>query len=225
MRRNERRLQVWFYFFASVIAFFVLGVCECKNEGGKDTAEKTYLAAVEAYAEEHYERAMELIRKVRRLDKRFYQAVFLEAKILFFQGKEAEAESLFHELIKKYPSYTEARIWYIRCLIISGQNEKAVYRLEEEISFNSTDWRVYYLYALLGQKSDNHEQRLSMNRKAEMALTESAKVYMDMALVWEALGMESRAREYLKKAEIVSGSNASIKRLEAALERAIGKHE
>jgi tetratricopeptide (TPR) repeat protein len=211
------------YFLAPVITIFVLSVSACNNEGDKVAAEKIYVAAVEAYAEQQYGTALELTGKARRLDGKFYQADFLEAKILFFQGKRREAEELFLELLKKHPSYTEARIWYIRCLIISGQNEKARSMLERELSYNSTDWRIYYLYALLGQKTDNYEQRLSMNRKAEIMLEDSAKVYMDMALVWRALGMEGRALEYIRKAEIVSGGNISIKQLEAALEQVIRK--
>jgi tetratricopeptide (TPR) repeat protein len=207
-----------------VIAIFVLSVCVCKNETDKAAAEKAYLAAVEAYAEQQYGTALEFIGKAKRIDSKFYQADFLEGKVLFFQGKMKEAEECFHELLKKYPSYTEARIWYMRCLIISGENDKVLSMLERELSFNSTDWRIYYLYALLGQKTDNYAQRLSMNRKAEIMLEESVKVYIDMALVWQALGMDGRAREYLRKAEVISGGS-TIRELEAALEQAIREGE
>jgi tetratricopeptide (TPR) repeat protein len=215
----KRAVRYCFYLIVLPAAF---PICACNNGVADVRAEKTYLAAVEAYTEQKYDAALEFIREARRVDKNFYQADFLEAKIIFFQGNENEAERLFLRLVKKYPSYTEARIWYIRCLIISGQNGKALSKLEEELSFNNTDWRVYYLYALLGQKTNNYEQRLSMNRKAETALTESAKVYMDLALIWQALGMNSRAGDYLRKAETVSGSNISMGRLEGALEQALG---
>jgi tetratricopeptide (TPR) repeat protein len=215
----KRTIRDYFCFFVLSAAF---SICACNNGSVDLRAEKIYLAAVEAYTEQQYGPALEFIHEARRVDKDFYQVDFLEAKIIFFQGNEDEAERLFLRLIKKYPSYTEARIWYIRCLIISGQNGKALSKLEEELSFNNTDWRVYYLYALLGQKTNNYEQRLSMNRKAETALTESAKVYMDLALIWQALGMNSRAGDYLRKAETVSGSNISMGRLESALEQVIG---
>jgi tetratricopeptide (TPR) repeat protein len=215
----KRTAGYCFYFFALAAAF---PICACKNGAVDVRAEKAYLAAVEAYTEQRYDAALEFVRAALRADMNFYQASFLEAKILFFQGNEADAEKLFLRLVQKYPSYTEARIWHIRCLVISGQNGKALSKLEEELSFNNTDWRVYYLYALLGQKTNNYEQRLSMNRKAETALTESAKVYMDLALIWRALGMNGRAGDYLRKAETVSGSNMSMKQLEAALEQAAG---
>jgi tetratricopeptide (TPR) repeat protein len=217
----KRTVRYCFCFFVLPAAF---SISACKNEAADARAEKTYLAAVEAYAEQQYDAALEFARAALRTDKNFYQAAFLEAKILFFQGNENEAEKLFLRLVKKYPLYTEARIWHIRCLIISGQNGKALSKLEEELSFNNTDWRVYYLYALLGQKTNNYEQRLSMNRKAEMALTESAKVYMDLALIWRALGMNSRAGDYFRKAEIVSGSNISMSRIENALEQVTGNY-
>jgi hypothetical protein len=131
MKKNYRH---GFYIFTPVITVLVLGICVCESGSGDAGAEKMYLAAVEAYTEEQYGTALEFIKKVQRLDRKFYQAGFLEAKILFFQGKEAEAETQFLRLSKKYPSYTEARIWYIRCLIISGKNEQALSKLEEELS-------------------------------------------------------------------------------------------
>jgi tetratricopeptide (TPR) repeat protein len=217
-----KRSVYCFCFLTLPAAFTLLTICACESGVVGAAAEKLYLAAVEAYTEQRYDAALGFIREALRADKNFYQAAFLEAKILFFQGNEDESERRFLRLVQKYPSYTEARIWYIRCLIISGQNGKALSALEEELSFNNTDWRVYYLYALLGEKTNNYEQRLSMNRKAETALTESAKVYMDLALIWRALGMNSRAGDYLRKAETVSGSNISISRLESALEQAAG---
>jgi predicted Zn-dependent protease len=146
----------------------------CKDSGARETAENLYIAALDSYTEQQYGKALELVRNARSHDKKFHQARLLEAKILFFDSKEAEAEKQFAALVAKYPSYTEARIWHIRCLILSGGHEAALSELESELSFNTSDWRVYYLYALLGAKTNNYEQRLSMNRKAEAVLGDSA---------------------------------------------------
>jgi tetratricopeptide (TPR) repeat protein len=186
-------------------------------EGGE--AEKNYIAAVDAYTEQRYEDAMNFTRKALETDKNFYQAALLEAKILFFDGRPLEAEKVFSKLVSKYPAYTEARIWHIRCLILQDNRQDAVPLLEKELSFNPGDWRVYYLYALAAQRSNNYEQRLAMNRQAELVLTDSAKVYMDLALTWYTLGIPDRADDYLVKARTISGMNLSMAQLENALDR------
>ncbi|GHV39333.1 hypothetical protein AGMMS49546_11210 [Spirochaetia bacterium] len=182
----------------------------CKGEHPTAEAERAYIAAVEAYGAEKYEEAHDLVRQALSRDRKFYQAEFLEARILFFTGKEDGAAKIFAKLASRHREYTEARIWYIRCLILSGEYEKARGLIEGELSFNSSDWRIYYLYSLLAQKTGDYEKRLSMDRHAETVLTDSARVYMDMALTWQALGLEKRAADYLEKARTVSGSNVSL---------------
>jgi predicted Zn-dependent protease len=183
-------------------------VCACADDDSRRAAETSYISALEAYTEQDFDRALDFTRKAVSLNKRFYQASFLEAKILFFTGKESEARTVFARLVKRYPRYLDARIWYIRCLILGADYDEAVAELDSELSFNTSDWRIYYLYALLGQKTENYEQRLAMNRRAEAALADSAKVYADLASTWRALGLEERAEEYFGKAAIISGLDA-----------------
>jgi tetratricopeptide (TPR) repeat protein len=178
----------------------------------KAEAERAYIAATDAYGAEKYEEALTLVKQALSRDRKFYQAEFLKGKILFFAGGEGEADTIFAPLVSRYPEYTEARIWHIRCLILGGDFEKGRSLIERELSFNSSDWRIYYLYSLLAQKTGDYEKRLSMNRHAETALTDSAKVYMDMALAWQALGLEERAGDYLEKARHVSGANISLQK-------------
>lgn len=173
----------------------------------KAEAEKAYIAAVDAYGAEKYEEALVFIRQALVRDRKFYQAEFLEGRILFFTGNEAEAKKTFARLVTRHPEYIEARIWYIRTLILNGEYEKAEGLIEGELSFNTSDWRIYYLYALLAQKQKDYEKRLSMGRHAETALRDSAKVYMDMAAAWQALGLEERVKNYLEKASLISGAN------------------
>jgi tetratricopeptide (TPR) repeat protein len=182
-------------------------------------AERDYLAAVEAYGAENYPEALVLARRALKADRRFYQAEFLLGKILFFSGEEAEARKLFSALAKRRPEYTEARLWRIRCLVLGEQYAEAVVLLDKELSLNASDWRVLYLYALLAQKTGDYEKRLSMGRQAETVLSDGAKVYLDMAVTWHALGFKDRAEEYLEKARIISGSNTPLRRIEEILER------
>jgi tetratricopeptide (TPR) repeat protein len=196
--------------FLGVLLVFSILLSGCREHGPKAEAERAYMAAVDAYGAEKYEDAYALARQALSQDRKFYQAEFLEGRILFFTGNEAEAKKIFSKLVSRYPEYTEANIWYIRTLILSGEYEKARGLIEGELSFNTSDWRIYYLYGLLAQKTGDYEKRLSMNRHAETVLTDSAKVYMDMAAVWQALGLEERAGVYLEKARMISGAGISL---------------
>ena len=69
---------------------------------------------------------------------------------------------------------------------------------------NQTDWRFYYQYALLAQKQNAADKRLSLCRKAEQALSDSEKVYIEAADVWLTLGVRSNALDALDKAYAVS---------------------
>ncbi|MDR2136340.1 MAG: tetratricopeptide repeat protein [Treponema sp.] len=221
------------------MAVFVIAlIAACGSEiPSRDRAEGAYIAAAEAYSQERYAEALEYLRESLRLDPGFYQARLLEGKTLFFQNRMAEAAELFAKLAAKYPEYTEARLWNLRCLVLAASAGNAVSddaasgnasagdasagdagqeareALDRELSFNPTDWRVLYLYALLAGNTGDWEKRLSMGRRAETALSDSAKVYLDMALTWYSLGLEDRAQIFLEKARAVSGNNVSLGRL------------
>jgi len=186
----------------------------CNGNVKRIEAEKAYIAAVDAYAAEQYADSLELVRQAIKLDHSFYQASFLEGKTLFFSNKHEEAEKIFSKLASRYPAYIEARIWYIRCLILKGDFITAQNMLNKELSYNQTDWRIFNLYSLLAQRTDNYEERITMNRRAETILSESARVYIDMALVWHTLGLDDRAKAYLEKAHHISGANIPFQELE-----------
>ncbi|MDR2375748.1 MAG: tetratricopeptide repeat protein [Treponema sp.] len=226
---------------AGMVTFLVAFLYACgpgNFSGGRARAEEVYVAATEAYSQEHYAEALEYLRESLRLDPNFYQARLLEGKVLFFQNRIPDAAKLFAKLAAKYPEYTEARLWNLRCLVMAASpspadsgsspgsstgspgsaasaEKLAAARdaLDRELSFNPTDWRVLYLYVLLAGNTGDWEKRLSMGRRAEAALSDSAKVYLDMALSWYSLGLEERANLFLEKARIVSGNNTSLTRL------------
>jgi tetratricopeptide (TPR) repeat protein len=192
---------------------FFLGGCGGRA-AGSGGAERAYLAAAEAYGEGRFGEALKYAGESLKIDPGFYQARLLEGKILFFQNRLDKAAELFAGLCARHPEYTEARIWNLRCMVLSGKNSREVQgALDRELSFNPSDWRVLYLYALLAGNNGDWEKRLSMGRRAENALSDSAKVYLDMALGWHSLGLKDRAALALEKARIVSGGNRSLARL------------
>ena len=205
-----------------LILVFGLSLMSCDRTARRMEAESAYIAAIDAYQAEDFYNSLILVRRALELDRRFYQASFLKGKILFFTDRAEEAERVFSRLISRYPAYTEARIWYIRCLILKGEYGAAQDMLDRELSFNQTDWRIFSLYSLLAQRMNNYERRLAMNRRAVAVLSGSASVYIDMAFIWYSLGFNARAQIYLERAQHVSGSNVPFQELERVISDILG---
>lgn len=192
-------------------------VSSCKEKLSSEETLKLYLSAVDCYTNQEYDQALVYLNLIKQNDSDFYQADFLIGKVLFFKNDLINAEQLFLKLQKKYPEYIEARIWYIRTLIISRQFDKAESELEKQLSFNQTDWRLFYLYSLLEDIRGNMDKKIVMLKRAELAMSDSAKVYMELATVWNLLDVMDKSEDYLLKAKIISETNESLSALQKAI--------
>lgn len=176
--------------------FFV----SCKNNA---TAEKFYLSAVDSYAEHDFENALVFLKQAKKQDSSLYQAQYLEGKILFFQNKYEDAAKIFEKLVKKYPQYTDSRLFLIRCNIFFGNLSEAEKKLNQELSFNSTDWRIFYLYSMLYGKQNQLDKQLMMLNRTELAIKDTKKVYDNLAFLWDELGVRDKAVNYKVKSNIL----------------------
>jgi tetratricopeptide (TPR) repeat protein len=176
-------------------------MASCKNTGA---AEKLYLSAVESYAEHDLNTAYIFVKQAQKVDNSFYQAEFLEAKILFLQEKFSESAKICKKLCRKFPEYTDARLFLIRCNIFLGKIEESENALEKETSFNSTDWRVFYLYSLLYGKQNKIDTQLIMLNRAELALFDTKKVYENLASLWDEMGVRDKVVNYKLKSRVLS---------------------
>lgn len=176
--------------------FFV----SCKNNA---TAEKFYLSAVDSYAEHDFENALVFLKQAKKQDSSLYQVQYLEGKILFFQNKYEDAAKIFEKLVKKYPQYTDSRLFLIRCNIFLGNLSEAEKKLNQELSFNSTDWRIFYLYSMLYGKQNQLDKQLMMLNRTELAIKDTKKVYDNLAFLWDELGVRDKAVNYKVKSNIL----------------------
>lgn len=189
---------------------FCLLITSCKGEITKEETTKLYLSALDSYSNQKYDEATSYLIMLKKYDSKFYQADLLFGKIQFFQNDFLNASLTFRKLTKKYPQFVEARIWYIRTLILLEQFDVAKEMLETELSFNQTDWRIFYLYSLLEEKLGNIDKKIIMLNRAEMVLSDSAKVYIELSEIWDMLDLHNRANEYDEKAKSIAKSNESL---------------
>lgn len=189
------------------IVFFsliFLGYTGCSS---KETGEKIYIAALQQYNQQNFSKTVELCNLILSQNKKMHQAEFLKGKALYFLGDGAGATKCFEKLKQKIPEHVESRIWYIRSLLAEKNYEKAASVLRQEIVLNETDWRLYYLDALLAEKTENYEKQLSALKYAEKAFADGSKIFLDLSKLWFYLGIDSKASEYLQKAQSFSEVN------------------
>jgi tetratricopeptide (TPR) repeat protein len=181
----------------------------CAGKAEKSAkAEELYLNAVSHYAKRSLDEAAAELRSALAEDAHFFQAELLLGKVLFFQDQEEAALVIFETLHKKLPQYTEARLWHIRCLILTGQYEDAQKLLDEETAFNPGDWRVYYHCAQIASFTGDTEKHIAELKSAAAFLEDGGRVYVDLAKVWYALGLEDRARTYVERSVALAGTES-----------------
>lgn len=207
-----------FLFLIILLGWGLLQI-SCSGKISTEDSNKLYLAAVDAYSSAKYTESLAYIDMLKKHNHQFYQADLLKGKILFFQNDYDGAAKIFKKLVKKYSQFSEARIWYIRTLILNQQYELAQTEIDKELSFNQTDWRIYYLYSVLEDARGNIDKKIIMLNRAELALTDSAKVYMELSDIWSILDLQDRSNDYLIKSKIVAGTNASLSALQDAINK------
>ncbi len=190
----------------------------CSSCRSRFEAERIYVKATDFYARQELEKAMECVEKALKIDSSFYQAALLKAKLLYFNDDYNAAEKVLKKLVKRYPQFEEARIWRIRVYIAQKKFHDAENFLKEEMSFNQNDWRIFYLYSVLADKTGQMDKRLSMCKKAVEVLCDTEKVYVEMADLWLVLGMREHALDALDKAEVISAHPNDIAQLKFYLE-------
>lgn len=191
------------------LTLFAFLVTSCKNE--KESLEKLYLSAVDSYSTREFDKALFYLKGAAKIDKNNSHVNFLSAKIYFFQQDYDTCKKLLDKVIKNNPEFTEARIWRIRCKIISKDYEGAKKELDNELKWNMTDWRIFYLYSLLSKNLDKLDDQLVMLKNAEFCLQDASKVYASYAMTWNLLGIETKEKEYKQKAQIIGGFNEEKK--------------
>lgn len=202
-----------------IIIWITVFVSSCKAFNKAEDSTKLYLAAVDEYSKENYTKSLAYIDLLKKHDSGFYQADFVKGKILFFQNDYDNALKIFKKLSKKYPQFVDARIWYARTLILTKHYDEAETFLEKELSYNQSDWRIYYLYSVLEEARGHFDKKIIMLNRAELSLTDSSKVYMELSQIWDILDMNDRSSDYFFKAKIVSGTNASVNSLQEAIKK------
>ena len=173
----------------------------------KKAAGNLYIKALECYDKKDFDNSSVFINQCLKCDKNFYQAQFLKAKINFFQSRYDAAEESLYTLAKKYKENYDIQTYLIQCLIFNGKYDKATRKIEDLLRQNRGDWRLYYYASLVAAKKGELERRMQMLNAAENALALSARVYSDLAFVWETLGVAQKSQEYGEKRDAIANKN------------------
>ncbi|MBR5579815.1 MAG: hypothetical protein IKW26_00760 [Treponema sp.] len=226
---NKRIVLGFVVFFAKIAGMtglvLMLALLVGCNQKNPQLGYELYLSGLEAYSEKDFSTAEKICLEAVKQDKELFQAELLRIKSLFFLNELEKSHALLEKLLKKVPQYTDARLWYIRFMIFQENFQMAAALLEEELVFNETDWRIHYLKGLINSKNQDYSSQLAALQQAERALSDGAKVYLDLTRLWMVLGMESQVEKQLEKARVLTPSKGELRILLETLEVLAKKQE
>ena len=219
---NKRIVLGFIVFFAKIAGMtglvLMLALLVGCNQKNPQLGYELYLSGLEAYSEKDFSTAEKICLEAVKQDKELFQAELLRIKSLFFLNELEKSHALLEKLLKKVPQYTDARLWYIRFMIFQENFQMAAALLEEELVFNETDWRIHYLKGLINSKNQDYSSQLAALQQAERALSDGAKVYLDLTRLWMVLGMDSQVETQLEKARVLTPSKGELRILLETLE-------
>lgn len=219
---NKRIVLGFVVFFAKIAGMtglvLMLALLVGCNQKNPQLGYELYLSGLEAYSEKDFSTAEKICLEAVKQDKELFQAELLRIKSLFFLNELEKSHALLEKLLKKVPQYTDARLWYIRFMIFQENFQMAAALLEEELVFNETDWRIHYLKGLINSKNQDYSSQLAALQQAERALSDGAKVYLDLTRIWMVLGMDSQVEKQLEKARVLTPSKGELRILLETLE-------
>lgn len=226
---NKRIVLGFVVFFAKIAGMtglvLMLALLVGCNQKNPQLGYELYLSGLEAYSEKDFSTAEKICLEAVKQDKELFQAELLRIKSLFFLNELEKSHVLLEKLLKKVPQYTDARLWYIRFMIFQENFQMAAALLEEELVFNETDWRIHYLKGLINSKNQDYSSQLAALQQAERALSDGAKVYLDLTRLWMVLGMDSQVEKQLEKARVLTPSKGELRILLETLEVLAKKQE
>lgn len=226
---NKRIVLGFVVFFAKIAGMtglvLMLALLVGCNQKNPQLGYELYLSGLEAYSEKDFSTAEKICLEAVKQDKELFQAELLRIKSLFFLNELEKSHALLEKLLKKVPQYTDARLWYIRFMIFQENFQMAAALLEEELIFNETDWRIHYLKGLINSKNQDYSSQLAALQQAERALSDGAKVYLDLTRLWMVLGMDSQVETQLEKARVLTPSKGELRILLETLEVLAKKQE
>lgn len=226
---NKRIVLGFVVFFAKIAGMtglvLMLALLVGCNQKNPQLGYELYLSGLEAYSEKDFSTAEKICLEAVKQDKELFQAELLRIKSLFFLNELEKSHVLLEKLLKKVPQYTDARLWYIRFMIFQENFQMAAALLEEELIFNETDWRIHYLKGLINSKNQDYSSQLAALQQAERALSDGAKVYLDLTRLWMVLGMDSQVETQLEKARVLTPSKGELRILLETLEVLAKKQE
>lgn len=183
------------FWVAALLTFCAL-IASCAN---KEAAGILYIKALDAYSQKDFSAANAFIDQSLNCDKKNKQAKFLKAKINLFEGRLQEALKLFSDLYKSESDNKDIQRYLIQSLIFLGDCKKAKEEIQAALKKDSEDWRLYYFLSLVAAKEGKVEERLEKLNLAQSAIAPGARIYFDLAFMWQSLGVEEKACEWKDK--------------------------
>jgi len=201
-----------------LLLFFTCFLPGCSPAKPDRAAMEAYAKAKSLYLERRWDEALTLLRE--RDFEALPAAALLLGKILFFQGAEAEAETVLGKIIGMRPDYEEARKWLARFLILRGRPKEAEKVIAEALALDSEDAELLALMGKARLGSKDIAGAIEYFHKAESSFERLAEAPLELADLYRGLGMREKSLGRLELAAALLGNESGLHRtVEAAAEK------
>jgi tetratricopeptide (TPR) repeat protein len=143
-------------------------------------------------------------------ERKFFPALLLRSKALYFLGRGEEAEVLLRRTLRLHPGSGEAALFLARILREQGRDEEARRITETLLQNNPQDIRALRLASDLAAQRGDMEDAAALLDRAVEASAETALVFVDRARIRWTAGNGGGALEDLRRAELLLPWNTAL---------------
>lgn len=165
-----------------LIAAAVIFPC-CSNQLD-DEQLHAYSAALSDYYRGNYPDCESAALIIAEHTPSFHQARLLLAKALFMQNKFEESRKELSDLCGKYNIYTEAEKWYIRSLLQTGKDKKALEEINRVLAFDPENPDFLLLAASVHAGLGNLQEQIRFLAQVPVHADRIARAHLELARIY-----------------------------------------
>lgn len=171
----------------------------CGSTADTDTI---YRDALAEFYQQNLEKAETLFLQIVKKDRSHCNAFLMLSKISCYKGEYKRAVDFADKALKQSPGHSGALYWMARSLIMKDKNNTgtAIELLRKSLEGGGGSMRERQLLALLYEKEGRYKEAFYQYYKALRNEEVLVNIRVNLALLYDRLGMDERGSSELEKA-------------------------
>ena len=193
--------------------------------GSTADTDSIYRDALAGFYQQDLEEAETLFLRVVKNDRSHSNAFLMLSKISYYKGEYERAVDFAEKALKQSPGHSGALYWMARSLIMKDKNNTgtAIDLLRKSLEGGSGSIRERQLLALLYEKEGRYKEAFHQYYKALRDEEVLVNIRVNLALLYDSLGMDERGSSEIEKAVNVAKaagiSDENITRIKSGMQK------